>query len=302
MRDVIPDISRWLAEGKKVVLATVVKTWGSAPRKVGAHMGISQEGEITGSVSGGCVEGAVIATTQEVLESGAPQLLHFGVADEEAWEVGLACGGEIEVFVQLLDAEIYQTLARRIQDEQLTAYTTVIKGSEGWLGHIKVLEGEASKKYPFTEQVEVAGQSQETFTNVILPSPRVIMIGGSEIANALAQVAEVLNYQVIGIESGDPLEPLAVNETTAIVILTDNLNDDPALSAALNSKAVYIGVLGSKEYHADRVKRLKEAGVSEEQIARIHAPVGLDIQAESPEETAIAIMAEIVAVQRGVRS
>lgn len=321
MRDVIPDINQWLLENKRVALATVVQTWGSAPRKIGAHMAISEESEIAGSVSGGCVESAVAAEALEVIKSGNPSLLQFGVADDTAWEVGLACGGEIEVFVHPLNPGVYLEIEQRIRKEKPVAFSTIIKGPRNGLGKTEILKGKIENQNPHRVEAEISGQAAEAFINIVLPSPTLIIIGGVQIGMALSRIAKIMDYRTVLIEPRrafsdknrfpdvdhlletwpeNAFEEIQINETTAIATLTiDPKIDDPALSTALNSKAFYVGALGSQKTQMSRKKRLIEAGFDEDQISRIRGPIGLKIGAQSPEEIAIAIMAEIVATRRG---
>ncbi|MCI0399667.1 MAG: XdhC family protein [Chloroflexi bacterium] len=345
MRDVIPDLDQWQIENVPVALATVVQTWGSAPRREGAKMALTPDGRITGSVSGGCVEGAVFEAGVETLETGRPQLLHFGVADETAWDVGLACGGTIEVFVEPLDRAVYDFVRSLLAEERPAATATVIRGPAGLLGKKLVVQRSGR---PFGEiavgvdgvaaaaahTALAVGRSQrlaldlpdraaepvELFIEVLLPSPTLIMVGGVHIAVALATLAKTLGYQTIvvdprrafGSEARFPhvdqliqawpdeaFRQVELNAATAVTMLThDPKIDDPALKIVLPSQAFYVGALGSKKTHNRRRERLLAAGVAEEQVNRIHAPIGLEIGAQTPEEIALAIMAEITAARR----
>jgi xanthine dehydrogenase accessory factor len=338
MREIVKDVDTWLAEGQEeIALATVVEAWGSAPRKVGAKMAFTPGGEaISGSVSGGCVESAVIASGGVVLEGGRPQLLHFGVADETAWSVGLACGGTIEVFVEPLDVATYALardwVARRLRGAIITA----ISGPEGVLGR-KLAAGPdemvtgslgagldelarplfrsagGSRRARLSDEVEL-------FIDVVRPAPALVIVGGAHIAVILAQLAKLMGYRTeiidprraFGREARFPLadsvthawpdKALAINppgpDTAVVTLSHDPKIDDPGLAAALAGDAFYIGALGSRKTNAKRRERLAARGFSEEQLARIHAPVGLDIGANNPEEIALAIMAEIVAAYR----
>jgi len=221
MKDVLNDLNRWIKAGKSIAIGTVIQTWGSAPRGVGSKMGISSEGEISGSVSGGCVEGAVVEASLEVLDTGIPQLLHFGVADEIAWGVGLACGGKISVFVNRLDPVWYSPLSNAIQQEQPVAAGTIIKGESEQLGRTIVLledgpvygalgdgfdevsmqavrEAFASGK-PMRQTIHAGQQEKEIeiFVDVILPSPVLVIVGGAHISIALADLARILGFRTI---------------------------------------------------------------------------------------------------------
>ncbi len=223
MRDVLPDIDRWRAQGNPVALATVIQTWGSAPREVGAKMAMTAAGEIAGSVSGGCVEGATFEAGSEVLASGRPRLLHFGVADDTAWEVGLACGGTIEVFVEPLKDEWFAALRESLLAERPAASATVVTGPDALLGHKLLLAGDGqtlgeigggadeqavaairaalasghSGRVPLTL---AGGQPAEMFVEVNLPSPTLIMVGGVHIAIALASLGKALGYRTVVVD------------------------------------------------------------------------------------------------------
>jgi xanthine dehydrogenase accessory factor len=335
MKEILKDVDAWLALGEtEIALATVLSTWGSAPRKIGAKMAFTTGGAaISGSVSGGCVEGAVIAAGDDVLANSRPQLLRFGVADETAWEVGLACGGTIEVFVERLDPAIYAVARDWVIGVRQGTIGTVVSGPENQMGRkIAIADGQivagslgsALDNAAMTLVNEGAstgvylGPAQAgVFLDLIRPSPQLVIIGGAHIAVILAQLGQLLRYRVVVIDprrafgnqtrfpdvdqliQSWPEKALAespLNAETAVVTLShDPKIDDPALQAALNSPAFYIGALGSRRTHAHRCERLGKMGFKEGDLARIHAPVGLDIGAENPEEIALAIMGEIVA-------
>jgi len=229
MRDVLSDIDRWRAHGKPIAVATVIQTWGSAPRGVGAKMGMTPDNEISGSVSGGCVEGAVFETGVDVLQTGKPQLLHFGVADDTAWEVGLACGGTIDVFVAALDPSLYEAVRAALLEERPFATVTVIRGPAERLGQAMLIgdDGEVvgalggaldEQAIPAAKAALGAGQSQrvtlslpargggaspehvEVFVEVSLPSPTLVVVGGVHIAIALATLAKTLGYRTIVVD------------------------------------------------------------------------------------------------------
>ena len=325
MRDIIADVQRWNNEGKRIALATVIKTWGSAPRKAGAHMAINSEGEFSGSVSGGCVEGAVIEEALAIIQKQNAKLLHFGVSDDTAWDVGLACGGELDIFVQALKPEIIPQITDFIRNDVPFRYSFMIDGPDSILNdpNIQIDLELNDTGYP---KFEIDGKSKEKstkFSNTILPAPKLIIVGGVHITIKLAQIAKALNYKVVVIDPRrafgsknrfpelddlmvewptEALKSINLNNSTAVVTLThDPKIDDPALLTALDSQAFYIGALGSKKTHRERQNRLKEFGLSDEQLNKIKSPVGLDIGSQSPEEIALAIMAEIVAVKYGLR-
>lgn len=337
MEEVIADIQRWRSQAEKVALATVVQTWGSAPRKVGAKMAVTASGQLSGSVSGGCVEGAVAEESFEVLKTGKSKLLHFGVADELGWEVGLACGGNIQVFVEPLDVELWKVITDLITDERAGAIVTVIagpdhllgrkivveRGQEQWSGSIDpMLDASiariANDAIPRgkDEQITLTEAGVELFIDLILPPPTLVMIGGVHIAIALAQLAKTLGYRTIVVDPRhafgtserfphvdqlisswpeEALPQIRFNENVAVAILThDPKIDDPALQIVLRGPSFYIGALGSRKTHDKRLQRLREAGFDQATLDRVHAPIGLQIGAQTPEEIALAILAEIV--------
>jgi xanthine dehydrogenase accessory factor len=337
MRDVMQDIDRWQGEGKAIALATVVQTWGSSPRAAGAKMALTPHHDISGSVSGGCVEGAVYEEGAQALNLNRPKLLHFGVADETAWEVGLACGGSIDVFVQPLDAEIYKTIRTALLDNQPFATVTVIAGNAGSAlvlyadGSVVGSTG-AAWEAPALAAARVAlndGQSRrqklgsetEIFIEVTLPPPTLIIVGGVHIAIALTALAKTLGYHTIvvdpraafGSEARFPhadkliqawpdeaLAQIPLTRSTAVAMLThDPKLDDPALKLALPSEAFYVGALGSPSTQAKRRARLLDEGLTESQINRLYGPIGLDLGGRTPEEIALAVMGQVVAARNG---
>ncbi len=342
MREVAADVGRWQKDGEAVALATVVTTWGSAPRGVGSKMALTPSGKIAGSVSGGCVEGAVYSAGVETLESGRAQLLSFGVADETAWEVGLACGGHIDVFVASLDRQTFETVSAWEEQDQSGAVISVIQGPDSHLGR-KILLRRRDEYYgsidplldeaiiargveaiatghPARAAVKAEALQLELFIDTVMPQPTLIMVGGAHIAIALATIASVVGYRTIVVDPrrafgsaerfphvdrlvqawpGEAFKELKVTGSTAVAMLShDPKIDDPALKSVLPSPAFYIGALGSTRTHAKRRKRLLESGMDQELIERIASPIGLDINARTPEEIAVAVMAEIIAARR----
>ncbi len=342
MKDILSQLLAWRASGETIAIATVIQTWGSSPRGVGAKMGITANGKMIGSVSGGCVEGAVIEAGMKVTRTRKPRLLHFGVADETAWGVGLACGGKIEVFVQPLDPQLFEQLRAAIDADQPAADVTIIRGPDDLLGHGLVwangqgfsdnLDGELREgaiqaarsclEEGQSGRYTLPGEQVEVFADVILPSSTIVIIGGVHISIALAKLAQVLGYRTVIIDPrrafgsterfahadrliqawpDEALDGLQISRSSAVVVLTHDAKlDDPALIKALSSQACYVGALGSKTTQAKRRTRLLEAGLNENQLARLHGPIGLDIGARNPEEIALSILAEIVAT-RGYR-
>lgn len=275
-------------------------------------MAVSARGEIAGSVSGGCVEGAVVEIALEVIEHGRPQLVHFGIADETAWSVGLMCGGQIDVYVEPIDAR-FEEIAHLMRTRRRFAVRTIVAGA--------ATGAKAILLDPFSEgALPVSGLRDTpdglTFVDLIEPPARLYIIGGTHIAIALTSIARTLGYHVTVIDPRQAfatperfahadelvteypqraLKPEMIDSSTCFAVVThDPKVDDPALLIALNSPACYIGALGSRKTHAQRIERLKRAGCSDEQIARIHAPIGLDIGARTPQEIAVAIAAEMI--------
>lgn len=345
MQEITADVDRWREAGESVALATVIQTWGSSPRKVGAKMALTPDGKISGSVSGGCVEGTVFEQGVEVLESGRPRLLSFGVADETAWEVGLACGGQIQVFVQAVEGAIYEQVRQLVLQDSSMAIATVVQGEGEWLGGQLVmgLDGVKAERVPAllrpailqaTQNALQQGQSQrvplenhpgvELFIEVSLSAPVLIMVGGVHIAIALTSIAKTLGYQTVVIDPRrafgttvrfshvdrliqawpqKAFEQITITPNTAVAMLThDPKIDDPALKVVLNSPAFYVGALGSQQTQTKRRQRLTEAGLTETQIQRIHGPIGINIYAQTPEEIALSVMAEIVKTRRQLSS
>jgi xanthine dehydrogenase accessory factor len=219
MRDILPELDRWHAENKPSALATVIETWGSSPRRAGAKMALTADGKISGSVSGGCVEGAVFEAGVEVLKSNRPQLLHFGVADETAWEVGLACGGSIDIFVKPLDREFFEALRSLVRKEESAVAATVVRGPDDLLGKEMLVHESGQVTGALGAQLDeaivqlagtalAAGESRralvkedvEVFFEVILPPPTLIAVGGVHITIALIALAKTLGYRTVVID------------------------------------------------------------------------------------------------------
>ncbi len=340
MQEILTEIAEWQAQGQPVVLATVTDTWGSAPRRPGAKLAFTPAGQIAGSVSGGCVEGEVITQGQEALEAGEARLLHFGVADETAWSVGLACGGKLEVFVAPLTPDALAATQRWLSAGEPGAVVSVIDGPAELIGRQLLVDenGVTGSLGPATEAAAAvargalaAGESERLvleseqgpltlFVDTIAPPTALLAVGGGHVTVALTRLAGVMGYEtivvdprrafasaerfphvdrLIGAWPKQAFSELKITPSTAIVVLShDPKIDDPALRLALESDAFYIGALGSRRTHAQRRERLLQAGVPEDELDRIFAPIGLDLGAQTPEEIALAVMAEIVAVRR----
>lgn len=293
----------WQAAGHRLALATVVRTWGSAPRRVGSQLLVRDDGLFEGSVSGGCVEGAVIAAARARLESGGGELLRFGVANETAWEVGLACGGDIAICVQAVaESGFPPALFERLAATRASGKPLTL----GW---------------DFANGLTSEGETGD-FVHRYDPPLRLMLVGAVHIAQALAPMAQALGYQPLivdprgafaagprfagfAVDNRWPDEALAdwkPDSATAVVTLThDPKLDDVALAAALRSEAFYIAALGSRKTHAARLERLAALGFTEADLARIHGPAGLNIGAANPAEIALSIAAQLVAGWRGPR-
>ena len=302
----------WHRAGRGAVLATVVETWGSAPRPVGSQLAVAGDGEMAGSVSGGCVEGAVVIEAGAALADGQPRLLTYGVSDDAAFAVGLACGGTIRVLVEplggALPLEFAEALAAAGAERRPAGYAVNLATWE------RRLVG--PQDFPDRFRADRSGIEEDgaTFVAILNPPLRMIVVGAVHIAQALLPMARLAGYDVTLIDPRDAfgsaarfpgetvlhdypdevMPGLAPDPRTAVVTLThDPKIDDPAIRAALGSPCFYLGCLGSTRTHAKRLDRLRAAGVPEEAIARIHAPVGLDIGARTPAEIAVSILAQI---------
>jgi xanthine dehydrogenase accessory factor len=307
MNEALAAIRRWRDGGQAVAVATVVATRRSAPRPLGSKLVVSEAGELAGSVSGGCVESDVAVHAREVLETGEPKLLSYGIADETAWEVGLPCGGEIDVFLERFDGELPDP-------ETPQVVFTVVDGDragERWVSQ----EAEITR----TQLLERDGE--QVFAEVLGPPPRLLVFGAVDLAEELCRAAKGLGWRTVvsdararfvtaeRVPSADELviawpeealERFAPDERTAVVVLThEDRWDVPALAGALATDAFYIGALGSRRTQDRRRERLLETGVSEERLERLCGPAGLDLGAGTPAETALSILAEILAVRAG---
>ncbi|MBN1314709.1 MAG: XdhC family protein [Anaerolineales bacterium] len=330
MNVLFDEINTWMDAGIKTAIATVVKVSGSAPRPLGARMLIAEDGRFAGSVSGGCVESAVIQEAMEALKGDARRL-HFGITDEMSWEVGLACGGKIDVLVQPADPEIWQTCQQLVEKKTEFSLLTVINGPPKTLGRQAIIvKSDAPVGFEFPKDVQVCvldapllefEPGQEILVEPFLSPPVMLIVGGVHAAVPLSQLAHMMGYRVV---IADPrrhfanqerfpnveqilvewpqkaFEQVRIDGQSAVVILThDPKIDEPALTAALETEAFYVGAIGSRKTHAKRKVNYAHLGVKK--LERIHGPIGLDIGGDTPEEMALSIMAEITAVKYGRR-
>lgn len=318
----------WQAAGRPAALATVISTWGSAPRPVGAKLLVDATGETLGSVSAGCVEGAVIEAAREVIASGVPRRLEFGVSDDEAWGLGLACGGKIALFVERVgDTRSFRQLLEHIAAGRAAAVVTELASGRRCMVSASAHDGELALSQPALAAVHAAiaaggsGALDDSalFVDVVAPPLRLLLIGAVHVAQALAPMAQLAGYEVTVIDPRaafasaarfpgtrvvvqwpeEALPGLRPDARTAVITLTHNARiDEAALTLALRTEAFFVGALGSRRTHAARCERLREAGFDVAALERIRGPVGLAIGALTPAEIAIAVLAEMTAALR----
>lgn len=325
---VLESARTWLAEGQRVAWATVVGTWSSSPRPVGSQMVIAPGARFAGSVSGGCVEGAVIAAADEVFAGGPARTLSYGVTTEQAWEVGLPCGGSIEVFLAEASRAVVERLCEAAARRQSIATVSDLGSgvSEVWergrpsrvvVGEALAQAVEAVVHRERSELVEHDGR--RVFVHVQGAPLRLVVVGAVHLTQALAHLAKLGGLELCVVDPRTAfateerfpgvtlihewpdaaLQKLALDARTAVVVLSHDAKlDEPALSVALGSECFYIGALGSRRTQQARRGRLAEAGFGERDIDRIHGPVGLAIGALTPPEIAISIMAQIIQAWR----
>jgi xanthine dehydrogenase accessory factor len=355
VRDVLDELMRRYSAGEKIALGTVVDTFSSAPRAPGAAMLVAEDGTVSGSVSGGCVEGAVYELAQQVLEDGQPVLERYGVSDDDAFAVGLTCGGIIDIYTEsfsLADFPELAELAKSIQTEEPVALATVVAHPDqarvgrhlvvwptktsGDLGSPRaeaaiaddargLLATGRSGTLHYGVEGQRRGEGMSVFVNSFEPPPRLLVFGAIDFATAMARLGSFLGYRVtvcdarpiFATKSRFPdadevivdwphrylaaeVEAGRIDQRTAIAVLThDPKFDVPVLEVALRCEAGYIGAMGSRRTHEDRLTRLREAAMTEDELSRLSSPIGLDLGARTPEETAVSIAAEIISLRWG---
>jgi xanthine dehydrogenase accessory factor len=333
MRELARDLERWRARGERVALATVVATRRSAPRPVGSKLGVSEGGELAGSVSGGCVENEVYGVAREVLDGAPGRLLTYGISDDFALEVGLPCGGEIDVFVDTPDEAVLLRALEAAERGERAVHFTVLEGPDVGAEFLVLENGDVAGSGPSelaghghdlirgkrSRTLELEGRT--VFADVLGPPPRVLVFGAVDTAEALCKIASMIGWWTIVADArakfataeripsadelivGWPEEVLArvqPDHDTAIVVLThEEKFDVPALAGALATEAFYVGAMGSRRAQESRRERLAEAGIDDVALERIFGPSGLDVGAQTPSETALSVLAEILAVRAG---
>mgnify|MGYP003388742662 FL=1 len=310
---ILPTALEWHVSGTGAAVATVIRTWGSAPRPVGSQLAVSGEGDIIGSVSGGCVEGAVIIEALNTLKTGRNVILEYGVSDEDAFAVGLACGGNIQILVEPvgfgLSENIVADLVCRCQRREPVAYSIDIKSG---VNKVITLDINGGKKNVGTH---TSGFYGAEFLVIYEKPLRMAVIGGVHIAQPLVSIARMSGFAVMVIDPrstflnairfpnvelsnlwpDEALKAFKPDSRTAIITLShDPKIDDLGLIEALNSNCFYIGCLGSKKTHSKRLDRLSKIVNSDVCLSRLHGPIGLNIQSRTPTEIAISIMAEVI--------
>ncbi|MFM9939681.1 MAG: XdhC family protein [Hyphomicrobiaceae bacterium] len=326
--DVLKAARDWMARDGKVAVATVVDTWGSAPVPIGGQMAIAADGRFQGSVSGGCIEGEVIVEAEDILGTGKAKTLTFGVADETAWRAGLPCGGTVKVYVERLDTATSADLLARAVDARegrkgLVVSTRLDTGKKQIYAREDAnLPDDIADRFSTAKSQLKDGPDGQVFLHAIVPPARILVIGATHIGQVLAEVAKLAGYQVEVIDPRtafaspdrfkdvtihaewpqDILPKIGLDPYTAVVALAHVGHiDDEALKLAVRGNCLYVGALGSSRNHAKRRERLLAAGITEAEIAKIKAPIGLDIGAQTPAEIAVSVMAELIKAVRGTK-
>jgi len=308
MREILHELIESIGDREDIAIATVIETWGSSPRPLGSKMLVTASGKMAGSVSNGCIEGAVFEEAQKVLKSAKPKIAAFGVADDVAFEVGLACGGHIEVFIQPLGKAHRQLVAMLNRDQPATLTTNLVTG-----------EAEVTEGTPTGS--ELARRDGDVFIEPFRRPAHLVIIGAIHIAIPLHRLAKLMGYRVTVIDArakfatrerfpeadelmvawpDEAMSNITVDSSTYVVILThDPKFDLPALRSVLRKPAGYIGAIGSRKTNQNRFDALRKQGFREEELARVHGPIGLDLGSRGAEETALGILAEITSVRFG---
>lgn len=320
MREILPELDRWRSRGDRIAMARVVATRRSAPRPIGSKLVVSERGELAGSVSGGCVESEVVEAAREVLAGGHPRLLTYGISDDLALTVGLPCGGEIDVWIDEPAPELLEQLGKIVrEDGQAVVLTDLEEGTSRLVRHGEDSLADEFIRGGHSKVFELEGR--RVFADIFGPPPRLLVYGAVDTADALCAAARGLGWHTIAADArgrfatrerlpnadeiivawpDETLAQVLPDHATAIVVLThDDKFDVPMLVGALTTDAFYVGALGSRRNQERRRERLLEAGVDESMLERINGPAGLDIGAHSPAETALSILAEIMAVRAG---
>ncbi len=328
-REPLAAARAFVAQSGRAALATVIETWGSSPVATGGQLAVASDGRFEGSVSGGCVEGEVITEAEDVMASGVPKTLEFGVEDETAWRVGLPCGGRIKVLVEPLDSArslplLDRLLAARAARTGLVVSTRLADGAKDVFDEVRA-QGHADIAGRFRSARSSLTDTADgpAFLHALMPAPRVLIVGATHIGQILAELVRLAGYQVVVIDPRsafaaqarfpgvelvaewpqDAIPRLGLDPFTAVVALAHVGHiDDEALQLALKTECLYVGALGSKRNHAKRTERLLAAGFSSAEIARIASPIGIDIGAQSPPEIAVAVMAQIILALRGPKA
>ena len=334
MRDILSTLETWRQQGEQIGLATVIETWGSSPRPVGSRLAVTLGGGIAGSVSAGCVENAVIQEAWEAIKSGSPKLLRYGVSNETAFEAGLTCGGTIRILVEPFSAyeKLYALVRDKLEGREPFGLVSVLDGPPelrsrklavledgGVAGDLELPEAvvrAVRERLAHPEGFAFEAGGLQLFADCFPRIPRLVVVGAVHIAEFLAPMATLAGYEVVIVDPraafatparfpgvaaihrkwpDEALEALALDSASYVAVLShDPKLDDPALRAALASKARYVGVLGSRRSVQQRLERLKELGLEEAQLARLRAPIGLPLGGRSAVEIAVSILAEVI--------
>ncbi len=324
--DVLKAAKAWLGTDGEVALATVIETWGSAPVPIGGQMAIAKDGRFQGSVSGGCIENDIIVEAEDVLGSGKLKTLSFGIADETAWRAGLPCGGQIKVLVERFDksgaAVIDRAIGARETRRGLVIRTELKDGQRQVFERADGVPPEVADRFRSGESKLLAAPEGDVFLQALVPPARVVIVGATHLAQLLCEQVKLAGYELILVDPRtayaadsrfagvrmitewpqDALPAIGLDPYTAVVTVAHVGHiDDEALKVALKAECLYIGALGSTRNHAKRTERLKEAGFTDADVAKIKAPIGIDIGAQTPAEIAVSIMADIIRSLRGTK-